>query len=92
MPRLAPAYRGPAAVIGVGSSFAFVGSVPVAVTLGLGMKTSATVIGVGFMGFGILLILPGIFWCLTVQRRKSTWWRSRREAGQDDSMQTPALR
>ena len=98
MPRLPASYRGPAAVIGVGSSFAIVGTVPVAVTLGLGIKSSATVIGVGFMGFGVLLILPGICWCMAVQRRRSRhWWKKRKRersksGNPDDSMQTPALR
>ena len=59
MPRVSSAYRGAALVIGIGGGFALVGTVPVAVTLGLGIRTSATVIGVGFIGFGIMLILPG---------------------------------
>ena len=59
MPSLAAAYKGPAVIVGVGGSFALVGMVPVAATLGLGIKSSATIIGVGFMGFGFLLIIPG---------------------------------
>ena len=89
--KLPSAYRGPAAIIGAGVSFALVGVVPLAITLGLGIKSSATIIGVGFIGFGIMLMLPGICWCLVVKHSRSTWWRKDKQPG-DDNVQTPALR
>ena len=94
MPRLPPAYRGPAAVMGVGAAFAIVGTLPVAVTLAMGVRTTATVIGVGFMGFGVMLILPGLCWCIAVNRRRGRWWRGGRDQeGQEDALSpTPALR
>lgn len=67
----AAAYRGPLIVIGLGIGFVAVGSIPVAVTFSLGTKNSATIIGVGFIGFGLLLVLPGILWCLV--RRITTF-------------------
>lgn len=69
--RAATAYRGPLIVIGLGIGFVAVGSIPVAVTFSLGTKNSATIIGVGFIGFGLLLVLPGILWCLV--RRITTF-------------------
>ena len=89
--KLPSAYRGPATVIGAGVSFALVGIVPLAITLGLDVKSSATIIGVGFIGFGIMLMLPGICWCLVVQHSRSTWWR-REKQPEDENLQTPALR
>ena len=89
--KLPSAYRGPAVIIGAGVSFALVGVVPLAITLGLGIKSSATIIGVGFIGFGIMLMLPGICWCLVVKHSRSTWWRKDKQPG-DDNVQTPALR
>ena len=89
--KLPSAYRGPAAIIGAGVSFALVGVVPLAITLGLGIKSSATIIGVGFIGFGIMLMLPGICWCFVVKHSRSTWWRKDKQPG-DDNLQTPALR
>jgi hypothetical protein len=67
----ATAYRGPLIVIGLGVGFVAVGSIPVAVTFCLGTKNSATIIGVGFIGFGLLLVLPGIMWCIV--RRITTF-------------------
>ena len=74
MPWLSPSYRGPVTVMGVGTSFAFVGAIPVAITISMGMKTSATVIGMGFIGFGVMLILPGLCWCLMVKRRSNHYY------------------
>jgi len=54
----------PLVFIGVGGSLAVVGSVPLVITLSLGVNSSATIIGVGFVGFGFLIIVPGICWCL----------------------------
>ena len=66
----------PLVVIGVGSSLAVVGTVPVVITLSLGINTSATIIGVGFIGFGFLIILPGICWCLVSHLSYSyRFWR-----------------
>ena len=86
--RLPPAYRGPGAVMGVGSAFVIVGSLPVGITLALDIKNSATVIGVGFIGFGMMLILPGLCWCIAVSRRavvrRGRWWLTGRdEEGHD---------
>ena len=65
MPMLSPSLRGPAVVLGVGGGFAFM--------------TSATIIGMGFIGFGFLLIVPGICWCFVVQHRTyKSWLRKRR--------------
>jgi len=54
----------PLVFIGVGGSLAVVGSVPLVITLSLGVQSSATIIGVGFVGFGFLIIVPGLCWCL----------------------------
>jgi len=54
----------PLVFIGVGGSLAVVGSVPLVITLSLGVNSSATIIGVGFVGFGFLIIVPGLCWCL----------------------------
>ena len=51
-------------VVVVRGSLAVVGSVPLVITLSLGVNSSATIIGVGFVGFGFLIIVPGICWCL----------------------------
>lgn len=64
-------YRGPLIAIALGIGFMVVGAVPVAVTFSLNSKSSATIIGVGFIGFGLLLILPGVGWCLV--RRASSF-------------------
>lgn len=69
--RAAAAYRGPLIVIGLGIGFIAVGSIPFTVTFCRGIKNSATIIGVGFIGFGLLLVLPGLFWCLV--RRVTTF-------------------
>ena len=55
----------PLVFIGVGGSLAVVGSVPLVITLSLGVNSSATIIGVGFVGFGFLIFVPGLCWCLT---------------------------
>lgn len=60
-------HRGPLILIGVGIGFSTVGAIPVAVNLSIGVSNSGTIIGVGFIGFGLLLMLPGICWCL-IQR------------------------
>lgn len=82
MPSIGSAYRGPLVIIGLGSGFSVVGAVPVAITFSIGVKTSATIIGMGFVGFGFLLILPGLFWCLMVRTHsfKAIWRRKRRSA------------
>ena len=78
-------FRGPVFVMVIGGCFAVVGGVPVAVTLGLGMKTSATIIGVGLMGFGFTLILPACVWCGFQQTRLCRdYWRQRLEAPADE--------
>ena len=52
----------------VGGSLAVVGSVPLVITLSLGVNSSATIIGVGFVGFGFLIIVPGLCWCRVTPR------------------------
>jgi len=54
----------PLVFIGVGGSLAVVGGVPLVITLSLGVNSSATIIGVGFVGFGLIIIVPGLCWCL----------------------------
>lgn len=66
----ARSYRGPLIAIGIGVGFMIVGSVPVAITFALNAKNSATIIGVGFIGFGLLVLLPGVCWCIV--RRLAT--------------------
>ncbi|ESO10029.1 hypothetical protein HELRODRAFT_167866 [Helobdella robusta] len=53
--------------MGLGGGFSVVGAVPVAITVSFGVRTSATIIGMGFVGFGFLLMLPGLFWCIVVR-------------------------
>ena len=79
MPTMLSGYRGPLVVVGLGAGFAAVGAVPVAITFSIGVRTSATIIGMGFVGFGILLMTPGLIWCLVVwtQRGLRTWMRKR---------------
>jgi len=61
-------YRGPLIVVAVGAGFLLVGAVPVAVTYSIGVRTSsAKIIGMGFVGFGLLLMLPGLCWCVWVR-------------------------
>jgi len=101
MPLISPAYRGPLVIFAVGVGFAAVGAVPVAITLSLGARSSATIIGMGFVGFGFLLMLPGVFWCLMVRTHSFKTWRRRLRPGRttdddghgtdDDGEQTPAL-
>jgi len=57
-------YCGPLLTIAVGVGFMLVGAVPVAVTYAIDAQGSATIIGVGFVGFGLLVVLPGVAWCL----------------------------
>lgn len=57
-------YKGPLIAIGIGVGFMVVGAVPVAITFGLHAKGSATIIGMGFIGFGLLVVLPGVCWCV----------------------------
>jgi len=61
----------------VGGSLAVVGSVPLVITLSLGVNSSATIIGVGFVGFGFLIIVPGLCWCRVTPRHWClvTRWR-----------------
>lgn len=60
-------HRGPLIVVVVGMGFGVVGAIPVAVNSAVGATNSGTIIGVGFIGFGLLLIVPGLIWCV-VQR------------------------
>jgi len=57
-------YCGPLITIAVGVGFMLVGAVPVAVTYSVDAHGSATIIGAGFVGFGLLVVLPGLAWCL----------------------------
>ncbi|ELT99997.1 hypothetical protein CAPTEDRAFT_227467 [Capitella teleta] len=79
MPKLPPSLRGPAVVLGLGGGFALMGALPVAITMGIGIKSSATIIGMGFIGFGLLLIVPGVCWCFVVHHHTyRSWMRKRR--------------
>ena len=98
MPLISPAYRGPLVIVAVGVGFAAVGAVPVAITFSLGTRSSSTIIGMGFIGFGFLLMLPGVFWCLMVRTHSFKVWRRRGRTNDDeghgtddDGEQTPAL-
>lgn len=62
--KAAHSYKGPLIAIGIGVGFMVVGAVPVAVTFAMNSRGSATIIGVGFIGFGLLVVLPGICWCV----------------------------
>jgi len=76
MPLISSDYRGPLVVVAVGAGFLLVGAVPVAVTFSIGVRTSAKIIGMGFVGFGLLLMLPGLCWCVWVRVqafRKRHW-------------------
>ena len=77
MPVISSDYRGPLVVVAVGAGFLLVGAVPVAVTYSIGVRTSsAKIIGMGFVGFGLLLMLPGLCWCVWVRVqafRKRHW-------------------
>jgi len=57
-------YCGPLITIAVGVGFMLVGAVPVAVTYATNSHGSATIIGAGFVGFGLLVVLPGLAWCV----------------------------
>ena len=67
MPLTSSDYRGPLIVVAVGAGFLLVGAVPVAVTYSIGVRTSAKIIGMGFVGFGLLLMLLGLCWCVWVR-------------------------
>lgn len=92
MPSIGSAYRGPLVIIGLGSGFSVVGAVPVAITFSIGVRTSATIIGMGFVGFGFLLILPGLFWCLTVRAHSFKFWRRRKRTPSEEEETTPTLK
>jgi hypothetical protein len=62
--RAARSYKGPLIAIGIGVGFMIVGAFPVALTYALNARGSATIIGVGFMLFGLLVVLPGVCWCV----------------------------
>jgi len=80
MPSVFPSFRGPLVLIGLGGGFAVIGTVPVAVAMSLGVRSSSTIIGVGFIGFGLLLTIPGFCWCFVIQLHScQTWWRRRKE-------------
>jgi len=86
MPLASSDYRGPLIVVAVGAGFLLVGAVPVAVTYSIGVRTSAKIIGMGFVGFGLLLMLPGLCWCVWVRVnafRKQHWPSS--SAGKNSS-------
>ncbi|KAK2150798.1 hypothetical protein LSH36_388g00009 [Paralvinella palmiformis] len=94
MPCLPSAYRGPAIVMVVGCSFGMLGAIPVSITMALGIRTSATIIGMGFVGFGMMLLLPGCCWCIIVHHNKYSTLRRRPRLGSSFKGQeeTPALR
>jgi len=79
-------------VITVGIGFMLVGAIPVAVTFSLGAKSSATIIGVGFIGFGLLLVLPGISWCLVRRTLTLPCCTRQRLRCVESQKKTPALR
>lgn len=87
MPSISSAYRGPLIIMGLGGGFSVVGAVPVAITISIGVKTSATVIGMGFVAFGFLLMLPGFFWCIMVKTHsfKVCWKCCRAKSKQNHS-------
>jgi len=91
MPTIASAYRGPLLIMGLGGGFSVVGAVPVAITFSIGNKSSATIIGMGFVGFGFLLILPGLFWCIMVRTHSFKFWRRRGRKPEQIEEETPAL-
>lgn len=69
-----------------------VGTVPVVITLSLGINTSATIIGVGFIGFGFLIIVPGMCWCLASHLYKYRFWRHASESRSRDQEEALVLR
>lgn len=87
-------YRCPLIVVGVGAGFILVGSIPVAVTFAMNSQSSAKIIGMGFVGFGILLLVPGLFWCVVVRalhgfkrwRRRSVRGRQQEGTGSRDGL------
>lgn len=60
-------HLGPLIIISVGIGFALVGAIPVAVNFAIGANNSSTIIGVGFIGFGLLLMVPGLCWCVVLR-------------------------
>lgn len=87
------AIKGPAILTGVGLCFALLGLVPFLITMVTKNKNSATLIGLGFMGFGALLLIPGLCWCIVVlaQRRIYRPWKSRFSRRRSHEEKTPAL-
>jgi len=87
MPVISSDYRGPLVVVAVGAGFLLVGAVPVAVTFSIGVRTSAKIIGMGFVGFGLLLMLPGLCWCVwvRVQAFRKRHWPPKSAAGNSAS-------
>lgn len=81
-------FEAPLVIIGVGGSLAVVGTVPVVITLSLGINTSATIIGVGFIGFGVLIFLPGMCWCIVSHIYNYRFWRraQSRSAEQEEAL------
>lgn len=76
-------HRGPLIVVVVGMGFGVVGAIPVAVNSAVGATNSGTIIGVGFIGFGLLLVLPGLVWCVVqrlVMLKKCCRCQSRRDS------------
>lgn len=86
------AIKGPAILTGLGCCFTLLGCVPFIFTM-VTHKNSATLIGLGFMGFGALLLVPGLCWCVVVyaQRRVYRPWKRRRFSRRSQE-ETPALR
>ncbi len=61
------AIKGPAVLTGVGCVLVLLGAVPFIIALTTGRKgSSLALIGLGFMGFGSLLVASGLCWCLVV--------------------------
>ena len=88
--RATHAYKGPLIAISIGVGFMLVGAVPVAITFGMGTKGSATIIGVGFIGFGLLVVLPGICWCIVRRIASFRCCHSKQEAlHMDDEYYAP---
>jgi len=79
-------YCGPLITIAVGVGFVLVGAVPVAVTYAINVHGSATIIGVGFVGFGLLVVLPGVAWCLArrISALRCCRFKQHRLHGPDD--------
>jgi hypothetical protein len=84
-------YRCPLIVVGVGTGFVAVGAVPVAVSYSIGVRSSATMIGMGFIGFGFLLLAPGLVWCVAIRTLHGfKQWRRRSMRRQQSRHQSTA--